>query len=145
LKARLLAWLARRGYAVHDLGTHTPEPCDYPRIGADVAQAVAHHRADRGVLLCKSGIGIAIVANKVPGVRAANCRDVREARLSREHNNANVLVLGATRLSTSNAQRIVAMWLKTPFHARGRHERRIRQITTLERRYLRRSAYVILK
>lgn len=139
LKQRLSSWLRAQGHAVTDLGTYSPAPCDYPKIGVTVAQAVAQGQAERGVLLCKSGVGIAMVANKVPGVRAASCHDVRDARLSREHNDANVLVLGATRLSTSQARRIVSTWLKTPFETGGRHERRVRQITALERHLLRRS------
>lgn len=139
LKGRIAAWLASRGYRVQDLGTCSPESCDYPKMGAAVAEAVAARRADRGILFCKSGIGIAIVANKVPGVRAANCRDARDARLSREHNDANVLALGATRLTTADVKRIIATWLATPFHRNGRHARRVRQIAALERRYLRRS------
>lgn len=139
LKQRIAAWLRARGHRVNDVGTFTPEPCDYPAIGAKVSEAVARRRADRGILFCKSGVGIAIVANKVPGSRAANCRDVRDARLSREHNDTNVLALGATRLSTAQVQRIIAMWLSTPFHAVGRHARRVRQIAALERRYVRRT------
>jgi len=137
LKQRVAAWLRARGHQVDDIGTFSPESCDYPVIGAAVAATVARRGADRGILFCKSGIGIAIVANKVPGIRAAHCRDGRDARLSREHNDANVLTLGAARLSTAQAQRIIATWLKTPFHSIGRHARRVRHIAALERRYLR--------
>ena len=136
LKERIAAHLKARGYAVQDCGTCSPEPCDYPLVGAAVAEAVARRRAERGILLCKSGIGIAIVANKVPGVRAAHCRDRRDAQLSRAHNDANVLVLGATRLATTAALRMVAVWLSTPFESGGRHARRVAQITAIERRYL---------
>ena len=133
LKAKLIALLQAKGIEVADLGAHSPAPCDYPVIGAKVARAVAEGMFDRGILLCKSGIGIAIAANKVPGIRAAVCRDSFDAQRSRAHNDANVLVLGAERLSEPQAKRIVETWLATSFEAGGRHERRVRQITTLER------------
>ena len=133
LKTKLIALLQRQGIEVADLGTHSPEPCDYPKIGYKVAAAVAQGQFDRGVLLCKSGIGIAIVANKVPGIRAAVCTDVYDAQHSRQHNNANVLVLGAEKLSEAKAKQIVETWLATPFESGGRHERRVRQIQAIER------------
>ena len=137
LKARIVAWLRAMGHEVADLGTHTAEPCDYPAIGFKVASAVAQERFDRGVLLCKSGVGIAIVANKVPGIRAAACHDRTEAQRSREHNDANVLVLGAERLPQERAKRIVEAWFRTPFEGGGRHERRVKQIAAIERKLLR--------
>ena len=133
LKARLLRLLQAKGIEVADLGTHSPRPCDYPLIGAKVARAVAERKFDRGILLCKSGIGIAIAANKVPGIRAAVCGDVFDAERSRGHNDANVLVLGAEKLREPSATRIVDAWLATPFESGGRHERRVRQIAALER------------
>ncbi|MBI4341291.1 MAG: ribose 5-phosphate isomerase B [Candidatus Omnitrophica bacterium] len=136
LKATLIRLLQSKGMAVADLGTHTPTPCDYPLIGEKVAAAVAQGRFDRGVLLCKSGIGIAIAANKVPGIRAAVCGDLFDARKSREHNDANVLVLGAEKLSAATAATILAAWLATPFESGGRHERRVRQIAAIEQRQL---------
>ena len=135
LKAKLIPFLQRQGFEVADLGTHSPQPCDYPRIGYKVADAVAQGRFDRGVLLCKSGVGIAIAANKVPGIRAAVCGDLFDAERSRRHNDANVLVIGAEKLSAVQAQRIVAKWFATPFEG-GRHERRVRQITAIERTVL---------
>lgn len=136
LKAQLRRWLKGAGHVVGDLGTHSPEPCDYPRIGYRVACAVASGRFDRGVLLCKSGIGISIVANKVPGVRAALCEDVDAARLSRGHNDANVLVLGAERVGPARARAVLQAWLAAPFEG-GRHLRRVKQIAAIERRVLR--------
>ena len=133
LKAKLIRWLQSHGFAVADLGTHSAEPCDYPLIGEKVASAVARGTFDRGVLLCKSGIGIAIAANKVPGIRAGVCHDRFDAQRSRAHNDANVLVLGAEKVSAPQALRIVAAWLSTPFEAGGRHERRVRQISRIER------------
>ena len=137
LKAKLIPLLQAKGLAVADLGTHSSHPCDYPSIGYKVARGVAEGQFDRGVLVCKSGIGIAIVANKLPGIRAGVCGDVYDAQHSRAHNNANVLVLGAEKLDLSQAKRIVATWLATPFEAGGRHERRMRQITKIERRLFR--------
>lgn len=139
LKARLIPFLQSRGLEVADLGTHsTVPPCDYPTIGYKVAQAVAQGRFDCGILLCKSGIGIAIVANKVPGIRAAVCGDLFDAQRSRSHNDANLLVLGAQKLSDTTAKRIVTRWLSTPFESGGRHERRVRQIAAIERAILKR-------
>ncbi len=137
LKATLVRMLQGKGFEVADLGTHSPKPCDYPLIGHKVAAAVAQGTFDRGVLLCKSGMGIAMVANKVPGIRAAVCRDLFDAQRSRRHNDANVLVLGAERLGEAKARRMVAAWFATPFESGGRHERRVRQIAAFERRLLR--------
>jgi len=135
LKAKLIAHLRAAGVEVADLGTHSAEPCDYPLIGEKVAAAVAAREFDRGILLCKSGIGIAITANKVPGVRAAVCGDTFDAERSRGHNDANVLVLGAEKLAPAAAKRILNTWLATPFESGSRHERRVRQIAAIERKY----------
>jgi ribose 5-phosphate isomerase B len=139
LKAQLIPWLQAHGVEVADLGTHSPTPCDYPRIGYKVASAVAQGRFDRGLLLCKSGIGMAIIANKVRGIRAGVCADVFDAERSRSHNNANVLVIGAEKLGLAQVKRIITAWFATPFEAGGRHERRVRQIAVLERKLLRKS------
>ena len=137
LKARLIPVLQAKGLEVADLGTHSAQPCDYPTIGYKVASAVSQGKFDRGVLLCKSGVGIAIVANKMPGIRAAVCGDVFDAQRSRAHNDANVLVLGAEKLSDAKAKRIVESWFATPFEAGGRHERRVKQIMAIERKLFR--------
>lgn len=134
LKAKLVPLLQQLGCVVADLGTHSPDPCDYPAIGYKVASSVAAGRFDRGLLLCKSGIGIAIVANKVRGVRAAVCSDLFDAERSRSHNDANVLVLGAEKLSWEATKGIVKTWLCTEFEAGGRHERRVKQIEQFERK-----------
>lgn len=134
LKAKLARALQAKGFEVGDLGTHTAEPCDYPLIAEKVALAVAKGTFDRGVLLCKSGIGIAIAANKVPGIRAAVCGDLFDAKRSREHNNANVLVMGAEKLASIRAVKIMLAWLAAEFEAGGRHERRVKQISAIERR-----------
>ncbi len=136
LKALLVRRLQQQGLEVADLGTHSTAPCDYPRIAFKVASAVARKRFDRGVLLCKSGLGMAMAANKVPGIRAGVCGDRFDAERSRAHNNANVLVLGAEKLTTAQASRIVDVWFATPFEAVGRHARRVKQITQIERSIL---------
>lgn len=138
LKARLVRLLQGRGIEVADLGTHSTEPCDYPQVGYKVASAVAEGRFDRGILLCKSGIGIAIAANKVPGIRAGVCGDLFDAKRSRAHNDANVLVMGAEKLREATARRVVTAWLTTPFESGGRHERRVRQLAAIERRVMNR-------
>ncbi len=136
LKARLRPVLERLGCVVADLGTHSPARCDYPLVGYRVAAAVAAGRFDRGILICKSGIGISIVANKVPGIRAALCEDVATACLSRAHNDANILVLGAERISSVRARAIVEAWCAAPFEG-GRHARRVHQIAAIERKIAR--------
>ena len=136
LKAKLVRALQTNGFEVADLGTHSNNPCDYPVIGEKVALAVAKKSFDRGILLCKSGIGIAIAANKVPGIRAAVCSDLFDAKRSREHNNANVLVMGAEKLPAAKAVKIMTTWLATAFEVGGRHERRVKQIGAIERRHV---------
>lgn len=134
LKAALIRLLQERGVQVADLGTHSAQPCDYPSIAYKVASAVAQGVFERGILLCKSGIGMAIAANKVPGIRAGVCGDVFDARRSRAHNDANILVIGAQKVRRAQAARIVAAWLATPFEGAGRHGRRVQQIAAIERR-----------
>jgi ribose 5-phosphate isomerase B len=133
LKEHLKPTLERLGHAVDDLGTHSEEPVDYPPICMAVGRAVAEGRADRGVVLGGSGQGEQIAANKVPGVRAALCNDLFTARLSREHNDANVLSMGGRIVAFALADEILELWLKTAF-AGGRHQRRIDQISEAERR-----------
>ena len=132
LKSALVRRMKAAGHRVKDLGTFSSDPCDYPLIGAAVAGAVSKGRARRGVLLCKSGGGMAIVANKFPGVRAVVCQDVSSARHAREHNDCNILVLGAEGMDPRRALGILSVWLHTRF-AGGRHARRVRQITQIER------------
>lgn len=125
LKESLRGRLEDEGHRVLDLGTDSVESCDYPVYACRVASAVARRRARFGILLCGTGIGMSIAANKVRGVRAALCLDERMAAASREHNNANVLCLSADRLTPARARRIVAAFLATRF-AGGRHARRVR-------------------
>lgn len=133
LKNRLIKFLEGRGYVVADLGTHSPKRCDYPPIGYKVAATVSQGQFYRGILICKTGIGFSIVANKLPGIRAALCQTPLQARRSRQHNNANVLALAADYLSLKKACEIVDVWLATEFSG-GRHARRVRQIGNIERR-----------
>ena len=132
LKQQLIAALKRLGHTVNDRGTHSDATIDYPPICADVARHVIDGRADRGIVIGGSGQGEQIAANKVPGVRAALCNDLYTARLSREHNDANVLAIGARIVAGTLAEEIVALWLITAF-AGGRHQRRIDQIADIER------------
>ena len=106
LKEKIKEYLAKNGHIVKDYGTHSLKSCDYPQIGFKVAQAVAAKKAERGLLICKTGIGQSIVANKVPGIRAAVCLNVKCARYSRKHNDANVLVLGSLFVKENLARRI---------------------------------------
>ncbi len=132
LKEHLKATLRRLGHTIEDYGTDSEEPIDYPPICLAVARAVADGRAGRGIVLGGSGQGEQIVANKVVGIRAALCNDLYLARLSREHNDANVLAMGGRIVGFGLADEIVALWLKTPFEG-GRHQRRIEQIADAER------------
>jgi len=131
LKSHLVTTLRDLGHEVTDLGTESEAPVDYPLICADVGRTVAAGRADRGIVLGGSGQGEQIAANKVHGVRAALCNDLYTARLSREHNDANVLALGGRIVAAGLADEIVALWLDTGFGG-GRHQRRIDQITKIE-------------
>jgi ribose 5-phosphate isomerase B len=132
LKQHLVGMLQRLGHAVDDRGTHSEASTDYPPICADVAREVTAGRAERGIVIGGSGQGEQMAANKVPGTRAALCNDLYTARLSREHNDANVLALGSRVVAQALAEEILALWLDTPF-AGGRHQRRIDQIAALER------------
>jgi ribose 5-phosphate isomerase B len=131
LKGHLLEELARLGHEPVDLGTHSTESVDYPPICAAVGRAVVKGEVDRGIVLGGSGQGEQIAANKVHGVRAALCNDLYTARLSREHNDANVLSMGGRIVAFGLASEILELWLTTPFDG-GRHERRVAQIADIE-------------
>jgi len=122
------------GYQVKDLGTFSEDSVDYPDYGALVGKAVSTGEAERGILICGTGIGMSIIANKFPGVRAALCHNEVTARLSREHNDANVLVMGERILGTAVALDLVKVWFETPFEG-GRHQRRLDKITAIEHEY----------
>jgi ribose 5-phosphate isomerase B len=132
LKEHLVATLTKLGHHVDDRGTYTDAPTDYPPICADVARRVVGGQADRGIIIGGSGQGEQIAANKVRGVRAALCNDLYTARMSREHNDANVLTLGGRIVAFPLADEIVALWLLTDFEG-GRHQRRLDQIAEIER------------
>jgi ribose 5-phosphate isomerase B len=134
LKEHLKAWLTRGGYQIHDFGTQSADAVDYPDYASAVGEAVAAGKADRGVLVCGTGLGMAMAANKVRGVRAAPCVDAYTARMSREHNDANVLGIGARLVNGEAAIQILSVWLETAF-AGGRHQRRLDRIAEIERRY----------
>jgi ribose 5-phosphate isomerase B len=132
LKDQIKQHLEQQGISVWDEGTSSAESVDYPDYARAVAHDVSERRADLGILVCGSGIGMAITANKVDGIRAANVSTEYEAQMSREHNNANVLALGARIISADEAFHIVDKWLATTF-AGGRHERRVEKIMAIEK------------
>jgi len=135
LKERLKCFLKKEGYAVTDYGTNSSEPCDYPAIGFEVARRVAGRKADRGVLICMSGIGMSIVANKVPGVRAAICDTAAAARLSREHNDANVIII-SSKYAQDKPEDILKEWFAADI-TEERHKKRVAQIKDIEQKILR--------
>lgn len=133
LKNKLIKFLEARGYVIADLGTHSLKRCDYPPIGYKVAASVSQGLFSRGILICKTGIGFSIVANKLSGVRAALCLGRQQAYLSRQHNDANILTLAANYSGFKKTCEIVEVWLKTEFSG-GRHAKRVRQIGNIERK-----------
>ena len=132
LKEVLKQHLADRGIEVHDAGTYTEESCDYPDIAVKVCREITEGKAGRGVLVCGTGIGMSMAANKVKGIRAALCGDVFSATMSREHNDANVICLGERVLGPGLAVSILDAWLDTEF-AGGRHARRVNKIMDIEK------------
>lgn len=130
-KEKIKAMLSSKGYEIIDLGTDSSSSFDYPDAAYPTCKTVVSGQADRGILLCGTGIGMSISANKVRGVRAALCHDELTAELSRRHNNANVLCLPADLIGEELIRRIVEVWLKSPFEA-GRHDRRIKKIHDCE-------------
>lgn len=135
-KERIKAMLKGMGVEVTDYGCESTSACDYPDIGIQVAERVAHREADRGILFCGSGIGMSISANKVAGVRAALCHDELTAQMAARHNDANVLCLPADLVGDALMQGIVRVWLDTAFEG-GRHERRVNKIRDYEQNHQR--------
>jgi len=131
IKTKVLELLARMGQEVVDAGTHDTSSVDYPDIAAIVAHKVSSGEVDRGILICGTGIGMCIAANKISGVRAAPCHDDLTAEMSRRHNDLNVLCLSADMLGEKLIDRMIDIWLKTPFEG-GRHARRVEKISGLE-------------
>ena len=128
LKQEIMAHLDKRGLEYKDFGTYTKDSCDYPVYGKAVAKAVASGECDRGILICGTGIGISITANKIPGIRAALCTDCFSAEATRLHNDANILALGGRVVGAGLALKIVDTFLDTPFSGDERHRRRISMI-----------------
>ena len=131
LKEKLKKYLVRKGFRVKDVGTCSEESCDYPEFAFRAAREVSQGRFRRGVIICKSGIGNSIAANKLPRVRAALCYNIKAARLSRQHNDSTMLVLGSLFTGEKKAKGILDAWLATKFEG-GRHARRLRLITKIE-------------
>lgn len=132
LKERLKSWLKLQGIDVQDEGTRSTDSVDYPDFARKVGESVARREADLGLLVCGTGIGMAISANKVPGIRAANASSEFEAQMAREHNDANVLCVGARVVTEPEAEKIVDTWLHSTF-AGGRHQQRVDKITAIEK------------
>ena len=133
MKKEIKSYIEEKGYQVIDFGTDRTESCDYPIYGERVANAVVNGEADCGILICGTGVGISIAANKVKGVRAAVCSDVTTARLVKEHNNANIIAFGARIVGTELAKDIVKAYLEAEFLG-GKHERRINMISEIEKK-----------
>ena len=134
LKEKVRDYLASKGYEVEDAGPASTEPVDYPDSAEKVAERVADKRADFGVLMCGTGLGVAIAANKVPGIRAATCNDTLSAYFARAHNDANVLTMGGRLIDEATAQKVLDTWLSTPFEG-GRHQRRVEKIAAMEKNH----------
>lgn len=128
LKQDIIDFLKKSGYEYRDFGTYSDESCDYPEYAKKVAHAVADGECEKGILICGTGIGVSITANKVKGIRAALVHDCFSAKATREHNNANVLAMGARVIGPGLAMEIVRIFLETPFSDDERHIRRINQI-----------------
>jgi len=131
LKNKLAKWLEEKGYTVKDVGTHSLGSVDYPDFAKAVAKEVSNGNFEKGIVVCGSGIGVAISANKVKRIRAANCHDVISARLSREHNNTNIITFGERFIAPEYAEEILQVWLNTEFQS-GRHQKRVDKISEIE-------------
>ena len=133
LKEKLIAHLEKKGIQVKNFGTDTLDSCDYPDFAAPAAQAVANGECDKGIVLCTTGIGVSITANKVKGIRCALLSDVMSARMTREHNDTNMMAIGAGVVGEMLALQIVDTWIGTEFSHNERHQRRIDKVMALEK------------
>ena len=133
LKNKVVTHLLQRGFQVEDVGTYTPDSCDYADYAAAAARLVASGACQRGIVLCTTGIGVAITANKIKGIRCAQLSDLMSARLTREHNDTNMMAMGAAIVGEGLALEIVDTWLDTPFSHGERHQRRIDKVMALEK------------
>ena len=131
MKHHIVKYLKEKGHELVDMGTDSTERCDYPLYGKKVADAVACGECDRGILICGTGIGISLAANKVKGIRAAVCSEAYSARLTRQHNDANIIAFGARVVGEATAEMIVDEFINTEYEG-GRHQRRIDMITAIE-------------
>ncbi|HJD02015.1 MAG TPA: ribose 5-phosphate isomerase B [Candidatus Mediterraneibacter excrementavium] len=131
LKAEIIGFLKEKGHEVIDYGTNSTESCDYPVYGEKVARAVVSGEVEQGILICGTGLGISLAANKVRGIRAAVCSEPYTARMARQHNNCNILAFGARVVGAELAKMIVDTWLSTEFEG-GRHQRRVDMIMAIE-------------
>ncbi len=136
LKNQIAEYLSANGYEILDLGTTTYASCDYPDYGVAAAEAVANGSCERGIVVCTTGVGISIAANKVPGIRCALCSEPLSAKMTRLHNDANMLALGGGIVGAALALEIVRVFLTTPFSEEERHQKRIDKIAALERKYM---------
>lgn len=134
LKNEVIKYLKENGYEYEDFGTNSFESCDYPDFALPASEAVASGECEKGIIICSTGIGVSMVANKVPGVRCAHCHDSYCAEFTRRHNNANVLAMGEKVVGTGYALKIVETFLTTEFEG-GRHSRRVDKITAIEKKY----------
>ncbi|WP_122643745.1 ribose 5-phosphate isomerase B [Luxibacter massiliensis] len=135
MKAEIIEYLEQRGHEVIDYGTNSSESCDYPHYGEIVGRAVADKKVDQGILICGTGLGISLAANKVKGVRAAVCSEPFTARMARMHNNCNILAFGSRVIGVELAKMIVEVWLDTEFELGGRHQRRVDMLDAIEERW----------
>ena len=134
LKEKVREYLLRKGYEVEDLGPRSSGRVDYPDFAEKVAARVAKHEAPFGILVCGTGLGMAMTANKVPGIRATPCNDTISARMARAHNDANILALGGRLIDEATAQKILDTWFSTPFEG-GRHQQRVAKIDAVDQRF----------
>ena len=137
LKQELVAKLTQQGHSVLDLGTHSTAPCDYPDAAESVAQALHERQADRGIIVCGSGAGVSIAASKFPGIRAAVCHDTYTAHQAVEHDDMNVLCVGARVIGSALALEIATAFINARFSGEDRHQRRLDKIFAIEKRYSR--------
>ncbi len=135
LKKALIAYLQKCGHEVQDFGTNTSDSCDYPDFAVQAAEAVASGACDRGIVVCSSGIGVSIVANKVPGIRCAHCHDTYCAKYTRLHNDANMIAFGEKVVGVGLMEEMVHLFLTTEYEGGERHDRRVAKIKAIEEKY----------
>ena len=133
LKNKMVGVLTEQGYDVKDFGTYTADSCDYPDFAAAAARSVASGECEKGIVLCTTGIGVSITANKIPGIRCALLSDVLSAKLTRQHNDTNMMAIGAGIVGENLALEIMNTWLNTAFSGEARHQRRIDKVKALEK------------